>query len=108
MKHINAAEERLTYSVIGAFFEVYNTLGFGLSEHLCVMALEQELFERGHRVAREVGVDVWYKGRVLGHQRIDMIVDTQHHPHHPFHPNHLVQPSADLPVKVHDETSGTT
>jgi hypothetical protein len=33
-------EERLTYSVIGAFFEVYNAIGFGLLEHLYVMALE--------------------------------------------------------------------
>jgi len=75
MTLVNAREEKLCYSVIGAFYEAYNTLGFGLSEHLFVMALEQELFERGHKVAREVGVDVWYKGRVLGHQRIDMIVD---------------------------------
>ena len=36
-------EERLTYSIIGAFYEVYNTIGFGLLEHLYVMALELEL-----------------------------------------------------------------
>lgn len=36
-------EEELTRSVIGAFFDVYNTLGFGLLEHLYVMALEREL-----------------------------------------------------------------
>jgi len=35
-------EERLTYSVIGAFFEVYNTLGFGFLEHLYVLGLEHE------------------------------------------------------------------
>jgi GxxExxY protein len=75
MRLVNAVEEKLCYSVIGGFFEAYNTLGFGLSEHLCVIALEQELLDRGHKVAREVGVDVWYKGRILGHQRIDMIVD---------------------------------
>ncbi len=68
-------EERLTHSVIGAFYEVYNTLGFGFLEHLYVMALEIELLERGHRVAREVGVPVFYKGRELGYQRLDMIVD---------------------------------
>lgn len=27
-------EEALTHSVIGAFYEVYNTLGFGFLEHL--------------------------------------------------------------------------
>src|SRR5258705_10200944 len=68
-------EERLTYSVIGAFYEVYNTLGYGFLEHLYVMALEIELRERGHRVAREVSVPVFYKGLELGRQRLDMIVD---------------------------------
>ena len=34
-------EEALTKSVIGAFFEVYNTLGFGFLEHLYVMALDE-------------------------------------------------------------------
>jgi GxxExxY protein len=68
-------EERLTRSVIGAFFEVYNTLGFGFLEHVYVMALERELIERGHRVAREVSVHVSYKQHIVAVQRIDMIVD---------------------------------
>ena len=67
--------ERLTHSVIGAFFEVYNTLGFGFLEHLYVLALERELLARGHRVGREVWVSVMYKGEELGKQRLDMIVD---------------------------------
>ena len=62
MPRIPLVEERLTRSVIGAFFEVYNTLGFGFLEHIYVMALERELVERGHRVAREVSVQVHYKG----------------------------------------------
>ena len=65
----------LTRSVIGAFFEVYNTLGFGFLEHLYVMAMERELLARGHRVARQVGVDVIYKGERLGTQRLDLVVD---------------------------------
>lgn len=68
-------EEPLTQSVIGAFFEVYNTLGFGFLEHLYVMALERELISREHEVAREVSVPIAYKGHHLGTQRIDMIVD---------------------------------
>src|SRR5262245_51592059 len=75
MKPEELVEERLTHSVIGAFYEVYNTLGFGFLEHLYVMALEIELKERGHRVAREVGVPVIYKGVHLGYQKLDMIVD---------------------------------
>jgi GxxExxY protein len=68
-------EQTLTRSVIGAFFEVYNNLGFGFIEHLYVMALERELRARGHKVAREVWTRVAYKGEELGIQRIDMIVD---------------------------------
>ena len=68
-------EERLTRSVIGAFFDVYNTLGFGFLEHVYVMALERELIARKHRVAREVAVPVFYKGHELAEQRLDMIVD---------------------------------
>lgn len=67
--------ERLTHSVIGAFFEVYNTLGFGFLEQIYLRALSIELRERGHRVDREVGVRVRYKGADIGWQRLDMVVD---------------------------------
>jgi GxxExxY protein len=68
-------EEQLTRSIIGAFYEVYNTLGFGFLEHTYVMALERELMARGHHVAREVSVRIIYKGAELSNQRLDMIVD---------------------------------
>ncbi|MDQ3997153.1 MAG: GxxExxY protein [Gemmatimonadota bacterium] len=75
MKRQWLIEERLTHSIIGAFFDVYNTLGFGFLEHLYVTALERELLSRGHHVAREVSVHVTYKGENLGTQRLDMVVD---------------------------------
>jgi GxxExxY protein len=75
MPRIELIEKALSHSVIGAFFEVYNTLGFGFLEHVYVMALERELIARGHRVAREVYVSVYYKGHELADQRIDMLVD---------------------------------
>ena len=68
-------QETLTRSVIGAFYEVYNHLGFGFLEHLYVMALERELLAREHNVARELCVRVMYKGQELGVQRLDLIVD---------------------------------
>lgn len=42
-------EGELTKEVIGAFFDVYNHLGFGFLEHLYVIAMERELVARGHR-----------------------------------------------------------
>jgi GxxExxY protein len=65
----------LTQSIIAAFYEVYNTLGFGFLEHVYMAALERELRARGHQVAREVWVTVFYKGEPLRKQRLDMVVD---------------------------------
>ena len=67
--------DRLTHSVIGAFFEVHNTLGFGFLEQIYVEALAIELRERGHVVDLEVGVQVSYRGIEIGWQRVDMLVD---------------------------------
>jgi GxxExxY protein len=75
MARLELVEERLTHSVIGAFFEVYNNLGYGFLEHVYVMALERELIARKHRVAREVAVQIFYKGDHLAEHRLDMIVD---------------------------------
>jgi len=68
-------EQQLTESVIGAFYEVYNHLGYGFLEHVHAKALEIELRSRRHRVARETNVRVHYKGSLLCTQRIDMLVD---------------------------------
>ena len=67
--------EEVIYSIVGAFFEAYNTLGYGFLEHLYLLALEHELLARGHKVSREVWVSVMYKGVELGKQRLDMVVD---------------------------------
>lgn len=67
-------EESLTRSAIGAFFEVYNTLGFGFPEHVYVRALEYELLNRGHTVGREQNVVVMYKGFEIARPRLDLIV----------------------------------
>jgi GxxExxY protein len=75
MARAELIHQRLTCSIIGAFYEVYNTLGYGFLEHLYVLALERELLARGHGVGREVWVPVRYKGEELGKQRLDLLVD---------------------------------
>jgi GxxExxY protein len=67
--------EPRSYSVIGGFYEVHNTLGYGLLEPFYSRALEKELILRGHHVSREVTMPVSYKGEILGNQRLDMVVD---------------------------------
>lgn len=68
-------ERRTTAAIIGAFYEVYNRLGFGFLERVYSLALERELVERGHTVSREVIVTVLYKENPLTTQRLDMVVD---------------------------------
>ncbi len=68
-------EERLTHSIIGAFFEVHKTLGYGFRERIYVLALERELRARGYDVARDVGVMVYYRDEPLARQMLDLVVD---------------------------------
>ena|SRR6476659_8149195 len=68
-------EEELTRSILGAFFEVYNALGFGFLEQIYLRSMERELLDRGHKVGREVAIHVMYKGEPVGTQRLDMVVD---------------------------------
>jgi GxxExxY protein len=53
---------------------LYNTLHHGFLETIYARALEQVL-RRGHTVAREVRVPVWFENKVLGYHRLDMLVD---------------------------------
>lgn len=62
-------------SIVGAFYDVYNYFGYGLSERIYAGALQYELEERGHEVTRELRVPVSYKGRHVQWQRLDMVVD---------------------------------
>ncbi len=73
-KHV-LIERGLTGQVIGAFFDVYSELGFGFVEQPYVLALAAELVTRGHDVARDVSVPIYYKGERLCAHRIDLVVD---------------------------------
>lgn len=48
MRGTKLIQEPITREIIGAFYEVYTTLGFGFLEHIYVMTLERELRSRGH------------------------------------------------------------
>jgi GxxExxY protein len=65
----------LTGQIIGGFYEVYNSFGFGLLEGVYAAALQRELEARGLFVDREFWIDVLYKGEPVARQRIDMIVN---------------------------------
>jgi GxxExxY protein len=54
---------------------VYRELGFGFLEHVYTASLSRELYNRGHKVRREVSVPNFFKGHQVARQRLDMIVD---------------------------------
>ena len=70
-------EAGLTQSVIGSFFGVHRELGFGYREYPYALALERDLVAKGHRVDREVGVMVYFRGDPLARQTLDMIVESK-------------------------------
>ena len=67
----------LTESIIGAFYEVYNRLGYGFLEGSYAKALQIELGYRGHTARREVRMDLYYRGFHIGRQRVDLMVDEE-------------------------------
>lgn len=69
------AFEELTHAIIGAFYAVYNTIGYGFLESVYRNALVIELRRRGMRVEQEVPVEVFYLGERVGFYRIDLIVE---------------------------------
>lgn len=68
-------EEELTHSIIGAFYRVHRELGFGFLERVYAAAMEIELKRRGHKVQREVWIQIRYRGILISDQRVDMLVD---------------------------------
>lgn len=58
-------EEKLTYSIRGAMFEVYNTLGGGFLESVYQEALGIELERKGIRFEKEKHIYIQYKNKVL-------------------------------------------
>ena len=65
----------LTEAVIGAAFEVSNTLGAGFLEKLYERALVNELTLRGIAVVTQAVYPVAYKGQIIGEYRPDLVIE---------------------------------
>jgi GxxExxY protein len=71
----NLVHEELTKQIIGAAFEVHNTLGYGFLERVYQKALQAELTSREFRAEIEYPVKVVYKGIIVGDYFADLLVD---------------------------------
>lgn len=56
----------LTEKVIGAFYEVYNALGYGFSEKVYENALAMTLRGLGVSAQQQRHIPVYFAGRVVG------------------------------------------
>ena len=75
--HVALFEEALTERIIGAFYDVYNALGYGFLESVYKSALQREMVDRGLHVVREAGAEVRYKGDVVGLFKADLLVESR-------------------------------
>jgi GxxExxY protein len=71
----NASLDSLSEKVLGAVFEVSNTLGAGFLEKVYRRALIRELSLRGIRATGEASLSVMYKGQSVGDYFADVLVE---------------------------------
>lgn len=65
----------ITHAVIGAFYYVYNRLGFGFLERVYLLAMRHVLVRAGHSVVIEAPLPVHFEGVRLANYKADMLVD---------------------------------
>lgn len=65
----------ITQQVIGAFFDVYNDLGFGFLERVYHNAMYFELLSRGLKVESQKGIKLYRKGRLVGSYYADILIN---------------------------------
>lgn len=67
--------EDLTNSIIGAFYRVYNYLGYGFLEKVYENSLRLELETMALRVVCQKPIKVYYRNQIVGEYFSDMVVE---------------------------------
>ncbi|HKJ81190.1 MAG TPA: GxxExxY protein [Ignavibacteriaceae bacterium] len=65
----------MTNKIIGAFYKVYNTLGYGFLEKVYENSLRIELTKLGLKVEQQKNIRVIYEGFEVGDYFVDLIVE---------------------------------
>lgn len=65
----------ITQQIIGAFYKVYNTLGYGFLEKVYENALAIELKRHGLSVVQQAPIKVRYNGQLVGEYYADLLVE---------------------------------
>jgi GxxExxY protein len=72
---IDLKHSEITGAIIKAFYQVYNSLGYGFLEKVYENALVIELQALGLKVEQQKGVRVYYREKLVGEYFADLIVE---------------------------------
>jgi len=67
----------ITEKIIKAFYNVYNTLGYGFLEKVYENAMYSELLEMGIPTEKQFPIEVYYKDKKVGQYFADLIIEDQ-------------------------------
>lgn len=65
----------LTQAIIGAFYDVYNELGYGFLEKIYENAFAHELRKRGFVVKQQMPIRVYYDQQLMGEFYADLVIN---------------------------------
>ncbi len=71
----NLKHSEITGAIIKSFYKVYNSLGYGFLEKVYENSLVIELVELGLHVEQQKGVNVYYRGHLVGEYFTDLVVE---------------------------------
>ena len=69
--------EELTQKIIGAAYQVFNTLGFGFLESVYKKAMMIELAKKNLKLEQEKALNVYYDEQVVGNFYADIVVEDE-------------------------------
>ena len=69
--------EEITHKIIGAAYQVFNTLGFGFLESVYKKSMIIELSKNDLKVEPEKPLKVYYDDQVVGDFFLDLLVDDE-------------------------------
>ncbi len=70
-------DRELTEQIIGAYYDVYNGLGYGFLEKVYVNALVHQLQKRGLLVGKQHKIHVFFDGVLIGEYFADLVIENR-------------------------------
>ena len=75
MMNVDYKHSEITELIIRAFYDVYNTLGYGFLEKVYENALSIELREQDIKVEQQAPIKVNYRDKIVGEYFADLIIE---------------------------------